>query len=355
MKKKITFCTLLLFLSTSYITIYSRSVHRPQDPLIPQITARWPGSTQTYTIKDSHLEEYPIFKTNAKECKKWLLPKNDTIAYSNDPNKYIDTKKMNALIEQLVNEIQNHQRTFTDFTIITTKDFNFKKLCGLIILQFNDHPFVLKLNMERPETFVNPYCKGMIPMFFFFMGGGSNRHIIGLTRIKNLKIVKNKIAAHPYWTDHVKMPRKWFWLPSDDKWFEVKGKNIGNKETLTTQFPSIYGTIADRIEIDKDLPIPNKEKGKQIMKLANDLDLYIDPNRDNFVFQTDPITKKTVIVIIDTEHFPTIVGIKDARPFNSHAEWYTRLSRKALKDMFFRTKSERRAIQKAPPSELEIW
>lgn len=58
------------------------------------------------------------------------------------------------------------------------------------------------------------------------------------------------------------------------------------------------------------------------------------------------------MVIIDTEHFPTMIGLKEPLEFEVYSEWYVKLSIKCLKDNFLRDKHTRRTLQTHPTREL---
>jgi hypothetical protein len=60
------------------------------------------------------------------------------------------------------------------------------------------------------------------------------------------------------------------------------------------------------------------------------------------------------LVIIDTEHFPTLVGFKEKRSFKTYVRWYLGLAGKAAHAMYFRNKKERLLAQKTP-SQLSIF
>jgi hypothetical protein len=339
-KKTIIFPLALFFVASIPLSIITRSPHRPQDPHLPQITTYWPNSTQKYTIKDSHLEEYPIFNIHAEDLMPYTLPAG-RITYRNNPEYSVDSADINRYITELLEEIKNNQQTFNHFTVLHRCDFNFNKKCGLIILKFKDHPFILKLSMERPETFFDYNSKGIIPMFFFFLSGGTNRHITGLTRISNLHAARAIIDNNPYWANRVEFPRKWFWLPSNNQWFTIEGKNIGkHNEIITTQMPSVYAIVADAIE-PETIKIPKRLRNQTTMELCKDLRQCIDPHENNFIFSRNPKTNELTITVIDTEHFPTIVGLKKEEPLTSYSNWYYSLATKCLNDMFFRTKKER--------------
>ena len=143
--------------------------------------------------------------------------------------------------------------------MLKDSDFNSRSVSGLIILKFKEYPFVLKLFIKTPETFVKPLSEGMIPRFFFRMGGGINRHLSGFTRVKNLEEIRKKIEANPEWNELIDTPRKWFWLPKNPRWIEVRSKNIGPSGELKTELPAMYGIVADFIENDKSFSLWNTE------------------------------------------------------------------------------------------------
>lgn len=322
----------------------ARSIHRPDDASMPTLSVRWENS-KTYTFKNMHLHEYPFFQIFDKDYfDKHLLPKKSKIAYRNDTKKTVASDQLSGLIEKFLDEIGKKKKNYSDFIVLQKKDFNRRKGCGLIVVKFKEYPFVLKLFIETPESFINPQCKGLEPIYFFYMGGGVNRHLSGFTRIKNLEYVNKKLAADPYWSTHASTPHKWFWLPKKPQWFEITGHNIGSKEHNFSRIPSTYGIIADAIESEHHFEYRNGKDRASALELCNYLGLYIDPNIGNFMIEKN--SKK--IVIVDTEHFPTIVGIRNAEPINNYISWFGRLISKCGKDMLFSTKKELRLAQLQP-------
>ena len=79
----------------------------------------------------------------------------------------------------------------------------------------------------------------MEPGFFFVMGGGTMRHLIGFTRIKNMEELTGMIQQDPFWSKIVEFPGKWYWLPKDPHWLVVEGKNMGQREWMQNQYSSI--------------------------------------------------------------------------------------------------------------------
>lgn len=307
-----------------------RSIHRPIDPDMPEISAYWNDQSRRYIIKDPRIKKYPIFEISAKSSYPYMLP-DAPITFSTHATRKVTGIALKRDLEHLLLEIKAGRTTFSQFFLL-------KKQGGYYILRYKHYPFVVKLSLEQPKTFIDPFCKGIVPMCFFFMAGGSNRHMTGLTRIPNLHTT-NDTLAHTAWRDHVKTPRKWFWLPENCTFFHVTGKNIGpDKETLTTTLPSVYAVIADAIDTTQHIPISNKKKNTMIIKLCNDLKLTVDPHENNFVFQIDPITHKIVIIILDTENFPTMVGIKENKQFTGHVDFYASLIKKCARDIFLCSK-----------------
>lgn len=339
------FFTIFLIMVLSSIIGNARSIHRPYDPTIPAISVRWENSQEIYTMRDMHLQEYPFFQIfDADYFNKHLLPKSGKIPYRNEQQKSVASAKLNETSEYLLEEIRKKKKTYRDFIILQKKDFNRGKACGLLVLKFKEYPFVLKLFIETPQSFINPQCKGLEPIYFFYMGGGVNRHLSGFTRIKNLEYINKQLAADPYWSTHASTPKKWFWQPKNVPWFEITGRNIGSKEFNRTRIPSTYAIIADAIEAEHHFEYRDSEDRTTALKLCNFLGLYVDPNIRNFMIEKE----SNKLVIVDTEHFPTIVGIRSAEPIDNYLAWFGRLMGKCGKDMLFSTKKDLKIAQTLP-------
>lgn len=325
-----------------------RSVLRPQDPLIPEIITRWTDDAKTYHLRDYHLEEHALFtKFNREYFFKHLLPEGP-ISYRYNKNKKISGKRLHNLAEHLVKEIFDKKTAFTHFTVLKNEDFNGHTASGTAIFKYKQYPFVLKLFIKTPETFVKPFSEGLVPSCFFVMGGGINRYLSGFTRIRNLELIKQKINESPYWSQLVDTPRKWFWTPTNCRWFELIGKNVGTKRIQRAVLPSVYGIIADAIESEKTLSIFNKQEREFALQLTHYLDNSIDAHADNFM-----VEKKTLkVVLIDTEHFPTMVGLKKPLVYDSYSAWYCKLAWKCLTDKLSHHKKYRRELQTKPTSAL---
>jgi len=342
---------LLFFILPSYCMLYGRSIHRPKDPHMSYITTRWDNDNITHTLREPHLTEYPLFKVFDKDYFYDHLLPTGNIFYRHNPKLCIDSKELSQLIEHLLSEIAHKKTKFTHFTVLRKRNFHKRKGCGLLIVKFKDYPFVLKVFIETPASFINPYCKGLEPTFFYFMGGGINRHVAGFTRIKNLDYLKQEIEANAYLSSHIDVPRKWYWIPHNLKWIEITGTNIGPKKNVYTKIPATYCIISDAIDHDPQVSLSlfKKNDRKMILKFCNLMNNRIDPHIDNFIVEKG--TNK--FVIIDTEHFPTIVGLKKRYPIKSYFSWYTHLAFKCVKDIFLYTKKGRREIY-SQQSELEL-
>lgn len=331
-----------------YNPLEGRSAFREKKNSLPTITVQWRDTLEgvepaLYRLTSAHLSRYAFFETFDKDFfYRNLLPSTPIVArHTKAP---INPADLNRCIEHLLTEIKEKKKEYTHFTILQKKDFNRHKKCGLLIVQFKEYPFVLKLFIETPKTFTNPRCKGFEPVFFFYMGGGINRHLSGFTRPKNLAYIRKKIEADPRWSTLVDFPCKWFWLPQQEYWFDIQGYNIGDTDYLRTEIPAIYGIIADVISIDHSFTIREKHDRQTALALCTYLDLYVDPHIQNFLYEKN--TGK--ILIIDTEHFPTMVGLKEKVDFDNYAQWYTYLMKKCAKDMLFSSEARLRRMAMQP-------
>lgn len=321
---------------------------RPLDKKTSTIYVHWADNNKkVYKRKNSHYQRYPLFETfDQKIFNDNLVPK-EGLVYRHDKTKKISKNKIDHAINRLLQEIKQEKKEFKYFTVLQRTNFSHKKKCGLMVLRFKDHPFVLKLLMETPKTFVNPYCKGFEPITFFFMAGGTNRHITGLTRIPNLHYIQQKINAMPKWCNAIHLPRKWYWQPKNNRSITITGKNIRGGNATTT-VPEIFGVIADLIDAKEHHNLSQIRRNRIIMDFCHDIKFYIDPHHDNFVVVQADKGVAHEMWIIDTEHFPSIVGIKKDVTFRNHVNWYVYLAKKCFSDTFLRTKKQRKEIHSQP-------
>lgn len=340
--KTIQFYVLLLSIILLYTELDGRSIHRKSYETIPQIVVSWSDNPKIkVSLRNSHLEQYPLFELfDKKYFQEHLLP-DETI-----PTRYAHTKTVSGTIlkndlEFLLKEIKAKKRTYKDFITLTSKNFNRKKRVGMIILKYKHAPYIVKLSIETPASFINPYCKGLDNIWFFPMGGGINRHLAGLTRVKNRENVKKKLLANPEWADVIDVPRKWHWLPKESRSLTIQGYNIGTRNQQSIEIPNTYAIIADAIEVERELELNNMQDTDFALKVCNYLEHAIDAHINNFVVEKE--TGK--IIIIDTEHFPSVIGIKKKIHINSYLDWYSFLIKQCGNAWFFRTKKERLAVQ----------
>jgi hypothetical protein len=315
----------------------ARSPFRPIDSRMPELTVKLTNNPRSYTIRDSHIEAYPTFGFSEQDFTQDVLPPNE-ITPVNPQDPMITGLELQKLIQKLITQVRARKREFTDFYVIQRKNFNNRRRSGLLVLKAKKYPYVIKLFMENPKTFTHPFGKGIEPITFFYMAGGSNRHLSGLTRIKNRNYVQQKLEAMPEWKGLIYMPRKWMWIPKNEPWLDIRGKNIGDTCIQHTQLPSVYVIVADAIDTQDCIRMQSKKKMKLIMKLCNDVDLFIDPHINNYIFQPAPTRTGYRIAIVDTEHFPTMAGFKEKVYCKTHLVWYATLIRKCLHDMYFRGK-----------------
>lgn len=323
----------------------ARSPFRKKDKDEPHVIIGWKGFKKGISRRNWAYKKSLFTIFNHDYFYSHLLPK-DFVSDANNPDVSFDSRVLNKLIEKLLKEIKKQKKEYTDFEILKDKNFNRKERCGLLIVKFKNYPFVLKLFMETPKTFINPYCKGFDNQFFFYMSGGMNRHIAGLTRVRNLQLVKEQVDAHPNWKNKIITPRKWYWIPKKPRWMEIRGYNIGNEKEVSTLMPGIYAIIADTLDTKEDAPLLSLQKRSElVMQLCMDLQLFVDPHGDNFVVKHNPEVGDYTISIVDTEHFPSLVGLKEQPFFNNHLEYYVYLGSKYFQDAFLQTKFDRKEAQ----------
>lgn len=301
------------------------------------------SSKKPCKLISSHLEITPLFKLyNEENFTTYVLPKTP-IAGRHTKTEY-DTQILRDLIENLILEVKENKKVYTDFIILKKRDFNKKEQSGLLIAKFKKYPFVVKLFIETPESFVKPFNKGFEAHCHFIVGGGINRHLLGFTRVKNALFIKNRLQKNSHWRKNADVPRKWFWLPNNPSYLQLTGYNIGGYDKIETKIPAVYAIVADYIDIKKTFSILNKRDRDTAIDLSNFLLCKIDPHIDNFI--REAFTDK--IVIIDTEHFPSMGGFKKRPKITHYTSWYLHLLFKYVNDRFCRTKKERRFIQSNP-------
>ena len=342
MKIKI-YCISIIFVTSLNTVLCTRSfLHSSSaenDPVI--ITYNKPGDKDYYILRDSILEWYPTFGLyDLTHLMQNLLPKN-TIQFRTDSSKSIEGKTLEKLLENFLQEIKAKKTVYKDFTVLKGKGFNTRKQAGLLVVKCKHYPFVVKLFMENPRSFIRPYNKGFEPACQFVIGGGITRHALGFTRIKNRTILENKISSTPELSNFVDIPRKWFWIPEQREYFYIRGYNF-EESPITVQVPAVYAIIADEIEIERTLSIKRKKDRDIALKISEIFDYMIDPHINNFVIEKQ--TNK--IVIIDTEHFPSLVGFKEKPTISSYFSYYFNLGIKYIKDRYGRLKNERANLRK---------
>ncbi|MCL4361173.1 hypothetical protein M1446_02330 [Candidatus Dependentiae bacterium] len=306
---------------------------------MPVINTHWVEGTKKYALKHSRLGN-AIFKKFDKEYfMNHQLP-DGPIEFRNSKGQSVNGSQLNKLFEQAVKQISAKKKP-RGFKILKQRDFNWKLTSGLIILKSNDYPFVIKLFFENPKSFVCPFTKGFEQSIIFIMGEGINRFNVGFTRIKNLEVIKEKINSDPYWSKIIDFPRKWFWHPKNVKWFVVEGENIGPERRERIEFPSIYAIVSDEIVVDENFEMYSKKNREMVIRLSTFLGNRMDPHINNFLREKS--TGK--LVIIDSEHFPSMVGLQKPLEYNNYFEWYAKLSLKCIDDYFLKYKKRRHEDQ----------
>ena len=118
------FCLLWLCSTLTLPLHATRSLLRPSYEKLPTLTVSYANTpAQTFTVRDSHLEWYPIFDTFDEEfCKAHSLPKGP-IAHRYDATKSTSGNALSDDINGLLEEIENGIEEHENFTILKKRDF----------------------------------------------------------------------------------------------------------------------------------------------------------------------------------------------------------------------------------------
>jgi hypothetical protein len=343
----------LLFTLLFPSILIGRSVHRAPNPTIPYITVTasnqdyaemWTKSNKKQKINKLQ-NKYLRLKTLKKpfensNFKKHTLPHGHIKYRKSDISVHSSIlKNQNELVLQ---EILEGKKSYSHFTTLKDIDFNFTNLSGLIILKYKDFPFVLKLFIEHPHTFVEPFNKGFHAGGLFVLNGNM-RHLSGFTRIHNMEVARKALSKDTEYRYYLDFPRKWYWIPEAQPYLTIDWHDQHHKHHETIKLPGIYGIVCDFIETDKKIQQQEMHTLRQIsIDVGSYLHNIIDSHVDNFV----PEKNSNKIVIIDTEHFPTMVGLDKAMSANGYVQWYIELAGKYVKTAFLRPKQKRMQDQR---------
>lgn len=298
---------------------------------VPIVTTRWVDGGQEFSVKGTYLEEEPVFKSfDPQHFYANLLPQG-SITYRNNNQNSVESEKLTKLAQTAIDELRAKKTNLTHFKVLKDREFNRNLFVGTIILKYKEYPFVLKLFIDNPKSFVTPTDKSIKHGFMAKMTGGLSRYLSGFTRIKNLEAAKSTMFSQPQTMPVLlDFPRKWFWLPNNVHWFAVDGKNFKTNQQPHTKLPEVYAIIADEIVGLKDTRKLNRYQ-KRIYALCQTLDYCIDPNMLNYKIERS--TNK--LVIIDTEHFRGVIGRKDPIVASTHQLLRYQITAKGIWDFLF--------------------
>ena len=330
--------------------IFARHPFRTHHPSATNVTVCCDGHKPSTTFSN-RFRLYPLFAFRTEDVREHLIP-DGPISYRLEPSKAVPGTELGKIVERVISEVLTKKKVIkkakqtTDCKILRDRNFNYKTSHGLIILKCKNYPFVIKIFMENPASFFDFRSTGIEPPFFFYMGGGANRHLTGMTRIRNKNLIQETLNVIPRWKNHVEIPRKWYWLPDQSKELTLIGRNIGGHEEIKTSIPALYAIIEDEIDLHNETTrVSKKKKRKLIIELCNDLHIYLDPHPHNYAFIEDKKTKKFKIALVDTEHFPTMAGIETKVKFKDHLGWYTYLAQNYLWRLYGHTKKDLLILQ----------
>ncbi len=336
-----------------YAPMAQRPRPAPYEVATPTIAAYWSNApTERLYLRDMALRPEPLFGTcNLAYVSRNLLPMGP-ISHRTDPAQATWGRQIAPLLEELIAEIRAGKSEFTHFEPLKTQEFNTSTQTGFMVVAFKEHPFVAKIFIEDPEHLIRPYERGLTPLCMYLFSGGGSRYFAGFTRVRNREILSEHFAQNPVWASVVSMPRKWFWIPKNVRWFWLEGEGFAGHDTLRIMLPSVYVVIADKIDASKSFSLLNTPQAHTSLELCRQCHYCLDPNISNFVLEerTAPYAepeqlkqqiaqanfeprvarflKRLVdtnqqICLYDTEHYQTIFAMHDtdiACP--NHLAWY---------------------------------
>lgn len=323
---------IFIFLLFTSLISARRNVHRYSVDNMPSIQVYSSRDSRIYTLIDNCLRPVPLMRLfDEPHFMKHYWPTG--LVHYKDGSGFVKSTVIDTLIEGLLDQINRKEKKYTHFDVLKKSGFVFHEQCGLLIVKFKEYPFVLKLFIETPKSFVNPYNKGF-EASNFFIAGGAVRHTLGFTRIKTLHYLQQALSCDERWKNRVSFPRKWFWLPKNPAWLYIRLHNIGTADGTTVKMPAVYAVIADELYKDFDKSTDYNE----LMALSKSVEHRIDPHTKNFFIERG--TGK--IALIDTELFPMILGFNTRiNSRDTHIKWYIHLAAKYLDEMALSTKQQR--------------
>lgn len=123
---------------------------------------------------------------------------------------------------------------------------------------------------------------------------------------------------------------------------------MGLPHPLSMSIPSTYVMIADAIDPHYTFDMGQYDQRHLAITISEFLGLRVDPHINNFMRERH--TDK--ILIIDTEHFPSMIGARHNFAITDYMTYYYRLTAQFLRRRLMLTKSQRIALQQATPIRL---
>ncbi|MBI2352955.1 hypothetical protein HYV11_01780 [Candidatus Dependentiae bacterium] len=349
MKKLILFGTNVLLWINFSINLLCRSSLRIPDQTIPSIIIRpsnpdsaatWYSKKLKTKIKKEHSLRNPYLRISSLKqgfdqafFLQHYLPSRQMITFRNKKGA-VDSEILEKQAQILINEIKEGKTEFANFIILKDRDFNYKQLCGLLVVKYKDYPFVLKLSIEHPHTMILPYTKS-IESKFVFICGGMIRHLSNFTRITNLENIKKICSFNLYYLNNLNFPRKWYWKPQNSYDLEITWNKSPYHDQELFIIPSIYAVLSDYIDIDNT--IQQNRLNKVAMKIATDTKFLIDPHAGNVVIEKG----SKQYTLLDTENFRLMTGLDHTMNAQKYISWFLELSNNCVKIYACRTKEKR--------------
>jgi len=273
----------------------------------------------------SYMFDHRLTRTITNNIESLYMSFPDHITHRYDPHTWSDTQEINRTLHRMYAAISQGMYDDIDTLAERIKDheFDYVSGTGMLIVRLRDHPFVVKLFIASHDTLVRPYS--WESFFFMRMNGGISRHIAGLTRLTTNQSLQQFFKQHRTSYPDVTVPRIWSWIPSDTSKLTVQLEEHG--ATYHASLPSVYAFVYDHIRYTENAHAPQS----LVFDMFQDTDNMFDPHQGNCVIDTQTHEH----VILDTEHFPTIVGFEKPLYTRSYPYWYVTMALQCLQYCLF--------------------
>jgi hypothetical protein len=267
---------------------------------VSSIVVGWKSDWVRYRLSSHHLnpELFEVYDPDYLEQHR--LPKGP-ISFRYHPEQSVLAEDLQKEVEIIVAQVTDKSFPLKNLCKLKDAEFNESLREGFLIIKMEKYPFVVKLFITSPKSFVHPMKITMMSALYFLVLK-LNRHLFGLTRIRNRNLVMKKLQENSFWKSRVDAPRKWFWVAENSQSIVI-ATHFAQHPDRVIEIPSIYAIIEDAIDFSSHLSLWKERDRKLSLHLCNFLHHQVDSHPNSFVYEKE--TNK--VVILDTEELPVVI------------------------------------------------